>query len=461
MVGNLRSKYSLTSSFKISAVAILLWCAGFSLFSLTTSFAQESQENNWRHAGDLIQSGDYASALKELDRLLSERPEDVTLLRLKGICLLQLGEVDGAISILQQALKKDSTSIACRYYLAQAFATRGSISLAIDLLRGVQKNAPESLYAQQAASILPELENLAVTGQALSDKRRWNLSLRSGTEYDDNVLNRSRHDDGDPGSWRLLMASYFEFRPIDQEIDSKPFTLGAGYGVYSSFHTREKFNDFNLLAQTARLFISHASQLKSVPYKAQLSGDYAYNRLGNHPYSHEAGVGTDLDVQWAPWATFSPTYSIHWKNVSDDTDIPELFSRDGHEQVLGVRQRFFTFKNKVIFDIYYNFRWTSAEGSQFDKQRSNEVGGATHLNLPWKIRFSTGVSYQNENYIRFAPSPPDRVENEVTTYATLSRPLWANGLTLETTYSHNTAESGADFADLHRNVYGISLSYSI
>ncbi|MGH7197460.1 MAG: surface lipoprotein assembly modifier [Candidatus Omnitrophota bacterium] len=423
------------------------------------AFAQE-EKPYWQKAGELVQSGKYAEALNEIDRLLAERPEDALLLRLKGVCHLQLNELDASVKALQKALKQDPNSIASRYYLAQAYAYRGNVLLAIDLLNEVREKAPGSRYAEQAARVLPDLQNLAVTAQAVSDKQRWNVSLRSGGEFDDNVMARS---DNDPDvthadTWRFVSSAYVEIRPVDQNIERTPLTAGLAYSIYQSLHERtEAFEEIDLTSQTARLFLRRGDRMWGKPYKFEVYGDTTDSRLGNHSFGQDVGVGTSLNLQWAPWVTVSPSYSIKWKDFRNDTILPEQFSRDGHEQSFGVSNRFYTFNNSVVLGASYYYRRADTRGSQFDID-SHDVGGSVNVSLPWQLGLAAGVNYSTEDYVQFVPEPT-RADDSLSVSASITRPLWNPNLFVEFSYNYTTADSNVVFSEYSRQTFGVTFSY--
>ncbi len=426
------------------------------VFSLS-SFLFAADQGSWEHAAELIQSGKSAEAIPELDALLAKEPGNVLYLRLKGIAELQSGKEDQAVLTLRQAVHREPTCVACGFYLAQALAQRGNVTDAMELLRVIVREVPDSRYAVQANKILPELERLASIAHAVHDKRRWNVTLHSGLEYDDNPINRSRHEGASPNSLRWIMSTYLEMRPIDQSIDKLPFTLGGGYAVYQSYHERN-LGTLDLTSQTARMFVSHAGKVADKPYKLELKSDYTNARLANNPYSHDVSLSPVFDIQWFPWTMSSVHYAADWMQFDDNTTLPNLFGRDGMTNSAGWLQRFFMWDNRAVLDLTYDYTFTKAEGSQFNKQNNQAVGATLNLSLPWKLRWTGGVGYNNDRYGKFAPDPR-RDDNGISIFSSLARPLFIPELVAELTYSHTTTESPQDFADTHRNVYGIGFSY--
>ena len=398
--------------------------------------------------GQSVQQGMVMKAMNdELERSVKE---------------LQLNDLDGSIKSLRGALQKDPNSIASRYYLAQAYAYRGNVLLAIDLLNEIREKAPGSRYAEQAARVLPDLQNLAVTAQAISDNKRWNVSLRSGGEFDDNPMARS---DNDPDvthtdTWRFVTSTYLEIRPLDQNIDRTPMTAGLAYAIYQSLHERtEVFEDFDLTSQTAKLFLRRGDRAWGKPFKFEVSGDYTNTRLGHHDYSQDIGLTGSFSLQWMPWATVSPSYSIRWKDFRNDTILPEQFSRDGHEQSFGVSNHFYTFNNSVVWGASYYYRRADTRGSQFDID-SHDVGGTVNVSLPWQWGLFAGVTYSTEDYVQFVPEPT-RADDSLSVSASLSRPLWDPNWMVEFSYNYTTADSSVEFSGYSRQTFGVAFSYYV
>lgn len=111
----------------------------------------------WLSIVEFVQAEDYPAAYTETRRLLEIHPDDALLLRIQGICLLETGYLDEAVTVLTKALTLDSKSLACRYYLSQALAYRGSILESIKFVEEIISMAPDSEYATLAQPALKEL----------------------------------------------------------------------------------------------------------------------------------------------------------------------------------------------------------------------------------------------------------------------------------------------------------------
>ncbi|MFO7964529.1 MAG: tetratricopeptide repeat protein, partial [Desulfobacterales bacterium] len=195
------------------------WFVILSFLSVFLPFHPSSAEEYayWQKAGDLMIAGDLNSAVKELDRLLFERPEDTLLLRLKGICFIGLGKTDQAERVLRRAVEINPSSVAARFYLAKALAQRGSVLESIDLLVSIQNMASDSPYANRAWEIMPRLRSVEAANRPVADSTRWNPYISLAMEYDDNVPARSKHESNtSTGSLRTTGSGAIEYRFIDQ-----------------------------------------------------------------------------------------------------------------------------------------------------------------------------------------------------------------------------------------------------
>ena len=158
----------------------LLTCCCLAITWQANGAAGENQPY-WKAAAEHYQAGRYLEAREEVDRLLGTRHEDPLLLRIKGVCLIELGQPDRAVEVLTGVIDREPNDVAARYYLAQAYAYRGSVREALGQLETVTALAPDSEYARLAADARPELEALIQSSSALRDSRRWNLYLSLGT----------------------------------------------------------------------------------------------------------------------------------------------------------------------------------------------------------------------------------------------------------------------------------------
>ncbi len=407
----------------------------------------------------LMRAGQYGPAVTELDRLLSEQQESALLCRLKGICLMELGEEDNAVVTLQRGVELEPENVACRFYLAQALAYRGSVGEALGMLAQLQEMAPDSVYAQRADDVIPRLKGLVVSANTTPQVKRLSVFIRASTEYDDNVPSRSddEYSDEPAESWRSLASVYLEYKLLDQRSSGMPATLGMAYSAYVSRHVEGRYEGYDLVAHNGSVFARRSGRLL-LPYSLDIEGSYGIAELGLEPYSETLGASGSLGIQLTDWAMITPRYSVAWKEFENDTTDPAMYSRDGTDQTMGIDQSLYLFDNRLIVCAGYAYRIGRTDGDMFNIN-SHNGNGSVHLAIPFGFRLSGSIDYCEEDYLDYTPDPR-RVDNSWNAYASLSSPLIRDLFKAQLSYSRVMSGSTVDFADYERNVYGASVRCS-
>lgn len=426
----------------------------FWLFFFSSASADENPY--WKKAGELIQSGNLEEAIEEIDRHLVEMPDDVLLLRIKGVCFLKLGKLEQAENFSRKAVEVQPSNIAANFYLANALAGQGNIPEAIDLLVFIKDTAPESPYAEKAEELLPQLRSFETNLRPTDKKKKWNLYLGLSNEYDSNVPARSRHQKNTvTDSYRTASSGVFEYRFIDQDIDAIGLTLGARHSSYYSWHQKRKFSDYDLAVNSSDLILARSGRLISFPYKLKLEGGYTNTRLGSKRYSHAAKLGSDLAVEWNKRATLIPKYSLVWEDFKYTGADPGKYSLSGRTHCFGLDHYLRMLKDKVVWGLGYEYRVADTKGSQFKRDAYN-VFTSVNIALPQGMSLSSRVGYMNSSYTKYEPVPK-RLDKVFRTSADLTCPLSEDILFLTLGYSYLQSESKVDFADYRRNVFRVSL----
>ncbi len=437
--------------------------AGLTLFQT----AQAAISPDVAQVAGRIKTEDYGSAIAAANSALIRSPKDSTLLRLKGVALMEQDQVDEAVRVLREAGSLDPDSIACRYYLGQALAYQGQVHESVRLLEEVQARAQQSEYAQMAAQVLPELRLLSQTTEEIPGtstetpaKKRFSFNLRLAAEYDDNVPFRANGspDSSPQESSRLLGSVYLEARPFDQRLDQLPLTLGVAYYGYQSLHERDTLQDYDVTQHGALTYLEHSGVIGNKPYQVRLGGRYEYTEVGYHPYSQNFGLDVSASFQPVSWTVTSLRYALAQENYDLDTILPEFYSRDALSQTIGATQFFYLWKNRVMLGLGYALEMDDTEGSQF-QENSHQFTVLTQVALPWRLTLKNTVEYLSETYLDFSPTPR-RADDVWRFTTTLSRPLWIDAVTAELGYLYETSGSNKGFADYRRSIYSLGISYN-
>lgn len=420
----------------------------------------------------VVREGDVARTLDAADRILQTTPQDVTALRVKAIALMENDQLPEAIAVLRQALKIDPDSVACRYYLAEALATQGHLAESVALLDDVKKRAPSSEYARRADIVLPDLRIMVVGTSnsydaiygalgtpASSSVKRLGVQLRAALEYDDNVAARADGSgfSGPESSIRALFGWAVDFAPLHQQLDDSPVTLGLTFDGYQSWHERTALGAYDVNQNILGAYLDRQGELGDVSYRARIGGAWEYTRVGGEFFNHAEGLRTRFDLQWKPWALTSLRYDYDHKNFSDDTPLPETFSRDGDYHNAGLDQYFYLWDNRVILGLGYSYRWADTRGSQFEIS-GHGANLSLQVDLPARLTWRGSVQYLNEDFTQYTPNP-QRLDNAWIFTTSLSRPVFTDNLTLELSYSYSVADSSVQFAEYERQILGLGLRY--
>ena len=432
------------------ALTGLLWAS-----STQVSF---SDETYWEKAGELIESGRMSEAVQELDRLLSQRPEDVLLLRLKGICLMEIEREDEAVLILRKAAQLDAENPAVQFYLAKALACRGSIREAIEVASALIDSAPDSPYAEMTERALPRLTVLDTSEQPLDDRKRWNLYADVSTEYDDNVPARSGKDE-DPSStdsMRTIASAAFEYRILDGRSEGRHMAAGLRYSTYSSWHWEEKFRGYDLGIHGAILFLRTGGTLRSMPFTLTVEGNFTHARLDREAYSNAFGARTQVALQWRDDAVLVPGYTFVKEDFDHDTEVPDMYSLDGLSHAFGVDHYAYLLGNRLTWGLGYAYSISRTTGSQFEMD-GHRVFTSLSLALLHKMRLSGMVDYADAYYTKYVPDPK-RHDHVLGFAVSLARSFYDEKAFLEIGYAYRYSDSKAAFADYERNVFRFSIS---
>lgn len=106
-------------------------------------------------------TGDYDAALAELDLLLAYKPDYADAIREKGQILILLSETESGIQALEEAVRLNQDDAEAHFYLGLAYRQEGDNSKALKQFEITVGRAPDSKWAQNARSLIDELNRKA------------------------------------------------------------------------------------------------------------------------------------------------------------------------------------------------------------------------------------------------------------------------------------------------------------
>lgn len=419
-------------------------------------------EEPWEAPAALYRQGDYTAAYRMAEGRLAEHPGDATLIRLLGMCLLDAGYPHQALEVLREGIRLHPDSVAMAFYLAHANASVGNLDDAQTLAEAILQHAPDSEYAVRCREVLPQLRAMREQRGAPDEgPDRFDVYLRAGFEHDDNVPARAESDPapGPTSSDRWTASAYLAYRPLEQEYDRLPFTLGVSYTGYQSWHSRREFEAYDVSSHGAGVFVSRQGRWGATPYAARLTGSFSDTDLDGHSFSEVRDLSGVLDLQPASPVTVSLLGGLARKDFAGVKEYPEYFDRDAKDWNAGLGVNLRLLENRLMLSLAYNYLDTDSEGSQF---RSGSHGGnaSLHLLLPAQIRLAAAVNFQQTDYPDFLPNPT-RLDDVWTKTLSLSRPIADDRLILEMNLSRTRADSNLSFADYESTIVGAAISLNL
>lgn len=439
----------------------------------------------------------YTAAEERYREILRRHPDDARARMGLGMALYhqeRYTDASANLTMAEQALKDEPL---LHYYLALAAAGRQSFDQASekflrageldpDLARDPRYQRGATLYSQgQSEQAAAELQAAALAAPAAvaqpmrpafgstlgSPSKRWNAWFGTGVQYDSNVVllpggvsppggstGISHKDD-----FRTMFTGGGEYRFVQNET----WTVGAGGGIYKSFHAR--LSDFNVLDVAPTLYVQR--QFGGMQLRLQYILDYV--TVGGDPYLLSNALQPTLTVPQSERSFTQAFVRYQYKDFKSFKDeklgTPVNQTRDGVNWMLGGMQ----------YLLFAEKRGHVRAGYTFDTDRTGggevtQLGRPTHAD--WSYighRFSTGVAYEPMaatkldlafDYYRqsydsansFSPSGAVRNDNVFFLTGTAVRDL-SSWLWLAFQYSFTRDQSNVEVFDYSRHILSFTL----
>lgn len=227
-------------------------------------------------------------------------------------------------------------------------------------------------------------------------RRRWDLSLRFGVDWDSNVVLRGRRttlstgkDDED---WRFGTASDFTYRLVQDQ----KWLVGAGVTTFNSWHT--DIDEFNVQDYGANIYASYAPD--SLPWLALgLRYDVDNALLGNDSFLVRHRATAQADIQEGEKARTTVFYQFEFRDYRTAV-VDARLDRDGITNAVGVVQRVDIvdlYDRPVTMDFSYRFESVGSDGTEFDAQNHVFRLGVS-VPLPSDMTFGFSSDWELQKY---------------------------------------------------------------
>ena len=445
---------------KTFIIAVVLVC---SIFLIAPSFAEIPHQEFL--STDFIKSfknKEYKKALKECDALLKKYPDDPLVLRYRALTLEKLHHPDQAISLYHEILAAHPQDIPARLFLGLAYIKEKENHKAAAELHYVVKHGHLPEYRHWAQEQLDRLHAHEVS-RGKSIKKKPYFVGKTGIVYDSNPL-LTPDDEALSSTERNPAALYlFELSagyPLRLKEDSRLDILYIGQ-QYSHSHGAHQV-DFTsqgfALDTKKRVFAGKRPFLLGGRY------DFRANFLRSDLFSlvNRFFVSADTSFWQKTLTHFFARFTI--LNYGPDGANPDVSSRDGIREAIGMTQYFYTKSRKTFFFIKGEGDFNQTRGKNFNREGVLATVGF-HTPFPFLRKTDLDVSssfnwgvYPDFNSLS-ALDPEDRRDTGWDVYTGVTR-HWKPDLATRVFYRFINSENSNDLLDHSRHFAGVEVVFS-
>jgi len=277
-----------------------------------------------------IETGDFGSAVTELERALSIKPDDRDAQLALGVAHARSGDNVKAKEILAVAAEKHPEDARIKYELGVVLYRLGESEKAGEYFIEIGKE--ESGAGEEMKEASQSYVEILASRQEPEEKT-YALHLLGGFQYDSNVVleatNPVRPADR-KADWRTILSldARWNF------LNTRAFSGKAQYSLYQSIHN--KLNDFNIHQHTVMLSGTwNISEMTHLLMRYKL----AYSLAGGDEYSASNAITAAFRIVFTPKVITELEYSHQFNNYFNSDAFIANADRSGDRDIIGISQR--------------------------------------------------------------------------------------------------------------------------
>ncbi|VEN74538.1 conserved hypothetical protein [Candidatus Desulfarcum epimagneticum] len=384
------------------------------------------------------ENGDHAQALAVFEKIAAQDPSHGEAAYYAGLCLFGLKRHREAIPYFESAGENEpSLKDPAVYLSAVSHYHAGMEKQARTRFEYVKNESRSPMLASKAEKWLETIR------RKIKEKRRWHLYGRLGYQYDDNVpltamSTYSRGSDDDLLGTGYLSVKYDLLKKPRQEIS-------VGYNHYQTLN--QKLADYQYLISEGGLYAAHYMESLAFHFQYLHSG----TRLGNEPYLRARQIKPGLTWRAFQNHLVNVTYSYSAEDHITDED------QDGYESGAEIALYSGFFKNRANLSLSGGVSRSSKASADYTYLEKQAGAGLT-LTLPGDWRLGFYQTYSWDEYERADDGSRRRDEQYYGT-ASVSMPLWLEGLRLSTEWTYLENHSTDDDYDYRQRTGALHLSF--
>jgi tetratricopeptide (TPR) repeat protein len=255
-------------------------------FLVTNSLAQEKSIKE--EVIFLLDSGKFKEAYELLLKEYPDKEGDIEILFLKGIAAFNLKDFDKAIEYFEAILAINPNLPRVKLELARAYAEKGKITEAKNLLKEVLKMEPP----------LTVRKNIELFLEMLEARKNWNFNFFLGYLYDDNV------NAGPTVGEIELFGLPFKLEPKLRKQSDQGYLARFNFNYFFPFssnlflHTNFEFNSVTYSHLSAfnsqRIYFSLGPRRTSEHHLLSFPLLFEKLRRGSNDYSNTFGISPEF-----------------------------------------------------------------------------------------------------------------------------------------------------------------------
>ena len=381
-----------------------------------------------------------AGMRSSLESRVEASPNDSGAWRMLGRIYLKSHQEQEAFQAFERAVKLDPGSVAANYDFGRVLFVMGRQETATPYLKRVVENAPESDYAKQASDYLDELPDSEIEqvgfevkrfdGSELAEQSEetlqqesetsndWDFRLETGVLYNSNVALT-------PISRELSTGTRASFQGfLAPEVEYRMFKLGewkAGPAFAGYFNVNEgNFSEYNLQNYQPAFFVERTTEFETFTLAPRIQYDYTHDEFDGETFGNRHALTTSASALWDSGDTSFVYWSINFTNFTADGLFPEIDSRDGWTNTLGLSHTIATnLRHLDSFRAGLDVESADTDGSDF-RYSGVYLYGETETELREDLWLKLQLGWGYRDYPDFDLSP-SRNENIYRTGVELRR----------------------------------------
>lgn len=381
----------------------------------------------------------YRKAAELFSEIIKEEPENVLALYHGGITLFRLERYEEAIDYLVVAADISPNIMDNSYYYAGiCYLKGGALKKAVEKFEYVRDHSESESLKEYA------IRWLQATEKRKKAQRPYNIYLKVGYEYDDNVMLEPVDDNIYSDEDDTLLVGYFSGGY--DIINRRNFKMGAEYSHYQTMH--DDLDEYDLTGSIGNVYARYSMApvtfgLSYLPHYYWVDSD---SFLMRHQLRSDVTWKVDSDL----FTRLS--YSYYRNNHFQDDN------RDGHTNEVFLDAYYILGVNKGYLFAGIGYEDNSAShADEYYEQLKTKVG--ISLKLFWGLDLSlTGRYYEQDYDNRDSFYGVKREDKKYKGSASLSRRIFYDWLSIVGDFSYTKNDSNIDDYEYERNVATLSLT---